>query len=449
VHPGGFHGGDAVVPGDKSIAHRWLILATIARGRSELRGVPAALDVRSTARALAALVGGDARAVLEGWSSHPLDANDRDGSTGNDPRPRGTDLVLDAEGRGALHAPGTPLDCGNSGTTMRLLAGVLAASPFTSVLVGDESLSRRPMERVAEPLRAMGARVETVDGHPPVTVRGGALRAIEHATPVPTAQVKGAILLAGLQAEGETVVRESAPTRDHTERALAHLGAPVRIEPGLVGVRAFQTDGVTGHVPGDVSSAAFLVGAAALTGRSLTVRGVGLNPTRTAFLEVLERMGVRTSSTVERDEVGEPVGALEVAPCGGLVGTVVEPHELPLVVDEVPLLSLVAAHAVGETRFLGAAELRVKESDRLGGAVEAIRNLGGDAQVDGDALIVRGGGLTGGRADAHGDHRMAMAIAVSALGARGPVTVGGIEATEVTYPGFVPALVALGAKVDA
>jgi 3-phosphoshikimate 1-carboxyvinyltransferase len=332
---------------------------------------------------------------------------------------------------------------------MRLLAGVLAGSPFTSVLVGDRSLSARPMERVAEPLRAMGAEVRTTGGHAPVTVRGGSLHAIEHATPVPTAQVKGAVLLAGLEAEGETVVRESAPTRDHTERALTHLGAPIRIEPGLVGIRAFRPTGFAGRVPGDVSSAAFLVVAAALTGRALAVRGVGLNPSRTAFLDVLGRMGVRSRAEVEGQELGEPVGVLAVEPGEGLTGTVVEPGELPLVVDEVPVLALLAAHADGPTRFRGAAELRVKESDRLGGAVEAIRALGGGASVDGDDLVVAGGGLVGGDADARGDHRMAMSIAVSALGARGPVRIEGIESAEVTYPGFVPALVALGARVEA
>jgi 3-phosphoshikimate 1-carboxyvinyltransferase len=331
---------------------------------------------------------------------------------------------------------------------MRLLAGVLAASPFASVLVGDESLSTRPMERVAEPLRAMGAEVETTDGHAPITVRGGPLRAIDHATQVPTAQVKSAVLLAGLEAEGETTVRESAQTRDHTERVLRHLGAPIRIEPGLVGVRAFRPPGFQGRIPGDVSSSAFLVAAALLTGCSLSVHDVGLNPTRTAFLDVLRRMGARTRTEVGRAELGEPVGTLTVEPCEGLVGTFVRQDELPLVLDEVPILALLAAHATTQTRFEGAGELRVKESDRLGGAVEAIRALGGDARVEGDDLVVAGGGLVGGVADARGDHRMAMAIAISALGARAPVTIEGIEASDVTYPGFVRSLVGLGARVE-
>ena len=449
VHPGGFRGGEATVPGDKSIAHRWLILAGIANGRSELSGLPAALDVRSTARCMGALLGGADGAALEGWASDPAPAPDGDRSTTNGPRPRGTTVAVETQGRGALQAPGRPLDCGNSGTTMRLLAGVLAAAPFEAVLEGDESLSRRPMQRVAEPLRSMGAEVATTDGHAPMRVRGGPLRGIEHETPVPTAQVKSAVILAGLEAEGETIVREGAQTRDHTERALEHLGAPIRIARGSVSVRAFRPPAFSGSVPGDVSSAAFLVAAAALTGRALTVRNLGVNPTRTGFLGVLERMGVRTRLEIEREELGEPVGSLTVEPCEGLRGTTVEPDELPLVVDEVPVLALLAAHASGDTWFAGAAELRLKESDRLGGVAEAISRLGGTAGVEGSDLVIGGGGLGGGVADARGDHRMAMAIAVSALAARAPVTIEGIEAAEVTFPGFVPSLVALGARVEA
>lgn len=332
---------------------------------------------------------------------------------------------------------------------MRLLAGVLAASPFASVLEGDASLSRRPMERVAEPLRAMGAEVRTTDGHAPLRVRGGRLTGIAYETPIPTAQVKGAVLLAGLGAEGTTTVREGSPTRDHTERALRHLGAPIEIEPGAVTVRAFEPPPFAGRVPGDVSSAAFLIAAAALSGSPLSIADVGLNPTRTAFLAVLERMGVGTRLEVDREELGEPVGSLHVDAADGLRGTTVEPGELPLVVDEVPVLALLAAHASGDSWFTGAAELRLKESDRLGGVAEAITSLGGTAGVEGDDLVVGGAGLAGGTADAHGDHRMAMAIAVAALSARGPVTIEGIEAAEVTFPGFVPALLALGARVDA
>ena len=331
---------------------------------------------------------------------------------------------------------------------MRLLAGLLASAPFETALEGDESLSGRPMERVAEPLRAMGADVRTTDGHAPLVVRGGTLKGIEHRTAVPSAQVKSAVLLAGLSADGETTVHEPAPTRDHTERALAHLGAPVVFEPGMATVRAFQHGAFTAVVPGDLSSAAFLIAAAILTGQPLSIEGVGLNPTRTRFLQVLERMGAIFRAEVERDELGEPVGVLEVESPARLVGTTIGPDELPLVIDEVPVLAVVAAHATGETRFASASELRVKESDRLGGVAGAIRASGGAAEVQGDDLVVGGGGLDGGAVDARGDHRIAMAAAVSALGARGRVSIEGIEAAEVSFPGFVDALAGLGARIE-
>jgi len=348
-----------------------------------------------------------------------------------------------------LHAPGAALDCGNSGTTMRLVAGVLASCRFEAELVGDESLSERPMERVAEPLRAMGARVRTTDGYAPMVVSGGDLHGIRHVCRVPSAQVKGAVLLAGLAAEGETTVEEPAVTRDHTERALEALGAPVRTAPGAIGVAPFQHEGFAGELPGDVSSAAFIVAAAALTGSGLALHDVGLNPTRTRFLAVLERMGVRTRSEAARIALGEPVGELFVSACPGLVGTTVTEDELPLVIDEVPVLAMLAAHADGETRFEGAGELRVKESDRLAGPAEAIRALGGHASVQGDDLVIAGGGLRGGRASSGGDHRMAMALAVAGLAGSGPVEVEGIEAADVSFPGFLRLLARLGARMDA
>ncbi|MEX2420334.1 MAG: 3-phosphoshikimate 1-carboxyvinyltransferase [Actinomycetota bacterium] len=456
VHPGSFAGGRAVVPGDKSIAHRWLILAATAEGRSELRGLPPALDVKATARALARILMPAIGSRLDGWASNPGPARDGDRSTRNDPRPQvaartGSLSGVEVEGRGrvGLQPVEGPLDCANSGTTMRLLCGVLASTPFETVLEGDASLSTRPMERVAAPLRAMGARVETDHGHAPVSVRGDVLRGIEHRTDVPSAQVKSAVLLAGLAAEGETTVLEEATTRDHTERALANLGAPILLEPGRVSVRAFQHSGFGARVPGDASSAAFLVAAAALTGRALVIEGVGLNPTRTRYLDVLGRMGLRTHLEELEVELGEPVGRLEVEPCEGLSATFVEAHELPLVIDEVPVLAFVAAHAAGETRFAAAAELRGKESDRLGGVADAIRALGGSAAVEGDDLLVAGDGLQGGAADAKGDHRMAMAIAVSALAARALTSIDGIEAVDVSFPGFVSTLASLGVRFEA
>ncbi len=331
---------------------------------------------------------------------------------------------------------------------MRLLMGVLASAPFAATLDGDASLRTRPMERVAAPLRRMGASVATTEGRPPVTVRGGHLRGIRHQPSVPSAQVKGAVLLAGLDAEGTTTVVEASPTRDHTERALAHLGAPVEVpRPGEVSVSAFRHEGFSGSVPGDVSSAAFLVAAAGLTGGALTLERVGLNPSRTHDLAVMDRMGLHTRTRVSATEVGEPVGELEVLPCAELTGTTVDPEELPLVIDEVPVLAALAAHADGDSWFLGAGELRVKESDRLGGLAETIRSLGGAAAVEGDDLVVAGGGLAGGVGHARGDHRMAMAAAVAGLAARSEVEVEGIDAAEVSFPGFVQTLRALGAAI--
>ena len=359
-----------------------------------------------------------------------------------------TPLEVEGEGWSSLVEPTGPLECGNSGTSMRLLAGVTAASPFRSVLTGDESLSTRPMERVAEPLRTMGAQVATTDGHAPITVDGGDLRGVTYETPVPTAQVKSAILLAGLTAEGPTTVREPADTRDHTEVALAALGATIERGGGLVTIEPFQHEGFAGRVPGDPSSAAFLVAAAALTGSELTITGVGLNPTRTHFLDVMSRMGVRTEARVERTELGEPVGELWVAPCDGVLATRVTPEELPLVIDEVPILAMLASHAAADTWFLDAAELRVKESDRLAAIGTGIADLGGHGGVEGDDLVVAGGGLGGGIAHARGDHRMAMAFVVAGLAARSVVEVDDVEAADVSFPGFVPALAALGAGIE-
>jgi len=450
ITPGGSIGGVARVPGDKSIAHRWLILAATADGTSRVVGLPPSLDVRSTASCLAEVTTA-ARPALEAWSRNAPDDAEGHRSTWNVEGSGSVEMPLEVEGEGrrALVEPGRPLDCGNSGTAMRLLVGTLAASPFRCELIGDESLSTRPMERVAEPLRAMGASVRTTDGHAPVEVRGGHLLGIAHRPPVASAQVKGAVLLAGAAAEGTTTVAEPAPTRDHTERALAALGADIRTADGRVSVEGgFQPGAFAGTVPGDVSSAAFLVAAAALTGSELTLVDVGLNPTRLGFLEVIARMGVRTEIHVDHEELGEPVGELRVAASSGLAGTTVAADELPLVIDEVPVLALLATVARGETWFVDAAELRVKESDRLAGVADGVRSLGGHAGVEGSDLVVAGHRLAGGRADARGDHRLAMAFAVAALAADAPCEVVGIEAADVSFPGFVPLLRSLGASVE-
>lgn len=449
VSPGGTLGGIVTSPGDKSIAHRWLLLASIAGGTSQLHGLPRALDVRSTASCLAQLVP-SARETLDLWGRVASIAIEGGGSTWNGNAGYATDGTLEVEGEGfeGLRAPAGPLDCGNSGTSMRLLAGLLASAPFRSVLIGDDSLSRRPMERVAAPLREMGGRIDTSDGHAPIAIRGGRLHGIRYVCPLPSAQVKSAVLLAGLHASGSTTVIEPVPTRDHTERALRALGVDVESEEHGITLHAAPIAGFVARLPGDPSSAAFLVAAAALRGDALEIEGVGLNPTRIHYLDVLRRMGVRVDVEADGEEIGEPVGRLRVHPTQQLRGTSVDPAEVPLVIDEVPVLALVAAHASGETRFEGAAELRVKETDRLSAIARGIADLGGRASEHGDDLVVAGGGLRGGHAHAHGDHRMAMSFAIAALAADAPCTIEDIEAADVTFPGFVDSLRGIGANIE-
>ena len=440
VTPGGRLRGVLHVPGDKSIAHRWLILACTGSSRSRLTGLPGALDVRSTASCLAELTL-KARPALDLWARNASSGVEGGGSTWND-TPRGVSngtLEVEGEGRDGLVEPGAGLDCGNSGTSMRLLAGILATAPFTSRLTGDRSLSTRPMERLAGPLRQMGATVRTTDGHPPLIVTGGRLLGIEHRMEAPSAQVKGALLLAGVQA---------AATRDHTERALDALGAPVRREGLRVGIARFQHEGFEATVPGDPSSAAFLIAAAALSGSEVTIEGVGLNPTRLHFLQVLSRMGVTVETAIAGEQLGEPVGSIHVAPTDALRSTRVEADELPLVIDEVPVLAMLGTHAPGETWFLGASELRVKESDRLAALVAGIRALGGHAAAESDDLVIAGGGLRGGVASSGGDHRVAMAFTVGSLAADRPSEVEGMEAAAVSFPGFVETLRSMGAGIE-
>ncbi len=426
VIPGGRLQGTAPVPGDKSIAHRWLILACTASSHSRLTGLPGALDVRSTASCLAELTL-KARPALDLWARNASSGVEGGGSTWND-TPRGVSngtLEVEGQGRDGLVKPRAGLDCGNSGTSMRLLAGILAAAPFTTELTGDRSLSARPMERVAAPLRQMGATVRTADGHPPLVVTGGRLHGIEHRMEVPSAQVKGAVLLAGVRASGETFVVEPAATRDHTERALDALGAPVRREGLRVGIAQFQHEGFEATVPGDPSSAAFLIAAAALSGSEVTVEGVGLNPTRLHFLQVLSRMGVRIGTALVGEQLGEPVGSIHVAPTDALRSTTVEADELPLVIDEVPVLAM-----------------------RLTALADGIRALGGHAAAESDDLVIAGGGLRGGVASSRGDHRLAMAFTVGSLAADRPSEVKGAEAAAVSFPGFVETLRSMGAAIE-
>jgi 3-phosphoshikimate 1-carboxyvinyltransferase len=349
-------------------------------------------------------------------------------------------VVIHGVGMRGLTPPAAPLDLGNSGTSMRLLAGLLAGQGLPVTLVGDASLSRRPMRRVTEPLTAMGARIDTTPaGTAPLVIHpAAAVTGIDYQMPVASAQVKSSLLLAGLYAAGETCVTEPAPTRDHTERMLAGFGYPVRRS----GSRVCLTGGgrLTARdvdVPADVSSAAFfLVGASLAPGSDLLLEHVGVNPTRTGVLECLRLMGAEIEVLQERTTGGEPVADLRVR-AADLHGAVIPPHLVPLAIDEFPILFVAAACARGETVVSGAEELRVKESDRIQVMADGLRTLGVDARPTPDGMVIRGGPLGGGRVDSRGDHRVAMAFAMAALRATGEVVIDDCANVQTSFPGFV------------
>jgi 3-phosphoshikimate 1-carboxyvinyltransferase len=353
---------------------------------------------------------------------------------------------VQGEGVDAFIEPAGDVDCGNSGTAMRLLAGLLAGRPFRSTLTGDASLVERPMARVVEPLRAMGAHLEGRAGGtlPPLTVRGGDLVGCVHQLTVASAQVKTALLLAGLQASGTTEVVEPAPSRDHTERMLAALGAPIeRVDERAVRISSGAPSPFDFAVPGDPSSAAFWVVAATITtGSELVIEDVALNPSRIAFVDVLLRMGAAVEIVTTGERLGEPVGELRVT-SAPLHGTTVEGAEIPGVIDEIPVLAVAAACAEGVTEFREAAELRVKESDRIGTISQELSQMGIGVETRADGLTIRGGAPRAGLFKSHGDHRIAMAAAVAANALDGESTVRGWGAVAVSYPDFADDLAAV------
>ena len=443
VTPGATVGGEVRVPGDKSISHRWLLMAATANGSSRLEGVPRSFDTLSTATCLAMLVPA-ARPALEAWASSPSVAGERHGSTWNrDASTLDLDtLDLQGEGRRSLRRPTHELNCGNSGTTMRLVAGLASSSLFETVLRGDASLASRPMERVAKPHRAMGADVTTEDGHPPLTIRGSELRGIRFEPEVPSAQVKTAVLFAGLYADrGPTTVVEPLPSRDHTERLLPALGARVRRAGHEVSV--WPVDRLAPldlQIPGDFSAAApFIVAAALVPGSRARIHGVNVNPTRTGLLDVLERMGVGIALFNRRKEGGEPVGDLEVrSPERDLRAAEIGREEVPRMVDELPLFALAAGLARGVSVVRGAEELRVKETDRIETVTEGLHAVGIRIEAHRDGFRIRGvpNRPTGGRIDAHGDHRIAMLGAVAGLVSRDGVELEGADTVAISFPGF-------------
>ena len=406
--------GNVVVPGDKSVSHRSMMLSAIAEGTSHIRGFLEGEDTRATAAVLAQL----------GVSIEAPSAGER---------------IVRGVGLHGLRGSSQPLDCGNAGTGMRLLTGLLAGQAFDSTLIGDESLSKRPMRRVTDPLAKMGAQIDSQDGLPPLHVRGGrSLHGIRYELPVASAQVKSALLLAGLYAEGSTEVIEPHPTRDYTESMLAAFGWPITFSPGYAklegGHRLRATDVV---VPADFSSSAFfLVAASIVPGSVLRLPAVGLNPRRTGLLEALRLMGAAIRVENQSESGGEAVGDLIVrhAPLRGIE----LPEALvPDMIDEFPALFIAAAVAKGRTIVRGAAELRVKESDRIATMAAGMRALGVSIEETPDGAIIDGGAIGGGTVDSHGDHRIAMSFAAAGLAAQGAITIRDCANVATSFPGFV------------
>ena len=415
--------GTVGLAGDKSISHRYALLAALAAGRTTIRQYSQGADCAAT-----------------------LDCVEMAGAGVRRTRSDDHGLTVEIDGRGlrGLRPAAGPLDAQNSGTTMRLLSGVLAAHPFTSVLKGDASLTRRPMARVITPLQLMGARVESDAGKPPLTIHGGSLKGIRYRTEVPSAQIKSAVLLAGLQSEGTTAVEEAAATRNHTELALRAFGATVTVDGNAIEIEGGQTlHAGEFTVPGDISSAAFwIAAAAAIPGSDVDIHNVGLNPTRTALLDVMRRGGAQVDEHVDREAGGEPSGRVRVR-YGQPKTLILGEDEVPYLIDEIPALAAWASHG-GELHVTGAGELRVKESDRISALVRGFRALGADVEELTDGFHLRGTQrLRGGEADAAGDHRLAMAFAIAALGADGPSAITGADSVAISYPEFFATLESL------
>ncbi len=424
VEPSPAIAGRLRVPGDKSISHRAVMFGAIASGTTHVTGFLEGEDCLSTMKAVAQL----------GVSVH---------------RPGPGEVRVEGVGLRGLRAPPNVLDMGNAGTAMRLFMGLMAAQPFDTELVGDSSLMRRPMERVAKPLRAMGARIETQDGRPPVRIHGGAaLRGVHYDMPVASAQVKSAVLLAGLYAQGETTVVEPAVTRDHTERMLQSFGVEVRARAGTVTVRPpAQLEATSIAVPGDFSSAAFFIVAACIGARApVVIEGVGVNPTRTGLLEMLALMGADLRLINHRTAGAEPVADIEIRPAP-LRGARIPERLVPLAIDEFPAFFVAAACAEGETLVTGAEELRVKESDRIAVMARGLDAVGVRNEVLPDGLRIEGGPVGGGTVDSHGDHRIAMSFAIASLRASAPIEIRDVANVATSFPGFADLARSAGLKL--
>jgi 3-phosphoshikimate 1-carboxyvinyltransferase len=426
IGPGGKLGGRVRVPGDKSISHRSIMLGSLAEGVTEISGFLEGEDSLATLAAFRAM-----GVAIEG--------------------PDAGRVRVHGVGLRGLTAPGEALYLGNSGTSMRLMAGLLAGQAFDSRLTGDVSLSGRPMKRVVEPLTRMGARIATTaSGTAPLAIRGGrVLQGIDYLMPVASAQVKSCLLLAGLYAGGRTCITEPAPTRDHTERMLAGMGYPVQRKNGRVcleGGHALR--GIRIDIPADISSTAFfLVGASIASGSELTLEHVGMNPTRTGVIEILQRMGADIRIENRREAGGEPVADLHVR-SAPLRGIEIPKDLVPLAIDEFPALFVAAACASGRTVLTGAEELRVKESDRIQVMADGLTTLGIDATATPDGMVIEGGTLTGGVVDSQGDHRIAMAFAMAALRASGAIGILDCANVNTSFPGFAELAASIGLGIE-
>ncbi|MEJ2061390.1 MAG: 3-phosphoshikimate 1-carboxyvinyltransferase [Gammaproteobacteria bacterium] len=425
--PGGHLDGELRVPGDKSISHRSIMLGALAEGTTEIEGFLEGEDCLATLKAFRAM-----GVTIEG------PANGR--------------VTVHGVGLHGLKAPGSALDMGNSGTSMRLMAGLMAGQAFDTELVGDASLSRRPMRRVSDPLSTMGAEIDTgADGTPPLRIHGGSsLTGIDYEMPVASAQVKSSLLLAGLYAQGRTCVTEPAPTRDHTERMLRGFGYAVETEGNrvcLTGGGRLQATAI--DVPADISSAAFfLVGASIAPGSDLTLTHVGINPTRTGVIDILRLMGADIEILDPREAGGEPVADLRVR-AAPLHGIHIPDELVPLAIDEFPALFVAAACAEGETVLTGAEELRVKESDRIQVMADGLMACGISARPTPDGIVIQGGALSGGTVESHGDHRIAMSFAMAALRAGGDIHVRDCANVNTSFPGFVELAAGRGLGISA
>ena len=425
VQPSSISDATVSVPGDKSVSHRALMLGGIAEGRTNISGF---------------LAGEDCQATLMAMTSMGVDVE----------QTNSTEIVVQGVGLHGLIEPENELDLGNSGTAMRLLTGILSGQSFTSVLTGDESLTSRPMQRVISPLGLMGASIDSNDGRPPLTVRGKVpLAGIDYTLPVASAQVKSALLLAGLYADGVTTVKEPAVTRDHTERMLISMGANVASANGRISITGNQVlRGSDIRVPADLSSASFVILATLLAKQAdVLIQGVGVNPTRTGVIDILQAMGGDIRLENARLYGEEPVADIRVR-SSTLHGGPVDARLVSLAIDEFPALFVAAAAAKGSTQFSGIAELRVKESDRIAVMAKGLRNLGIRVDESDDGAVVHGGKFTGGRVDSQGDHRVAMSLAIAGTIAADTVTVDDVAAVNTSFPGFAACLAQLGVAIQ-